>query len=92
MAGRPKGTPKTGGRAAGVPNKVNKELKDMIAGALDKAGGEDYLYRQALENPNAFLTLVGKILPKDVALSGSLDTTLTVQIVRYGQPDQGTDL
>jgi hypothetical protein len=40
----------------------------MILKALDGAGGVDYLQRQAEENPTAFLTLVGKVLP--LQLSG----------------------
>ena len=35
------------GRTKGVPNKVTKELKEMILGALDDAGGQAYLARQA---------------------------------------------
>jgi hypothetical protein len=61
---------KTGGRQKGTPNKVNALLKDQILAALDKAGGVDYLYRQAGENPTAFLTLVGKVLPTQVNHSG----------------------
>jgi hypothetical protein len=57
---------KVAGRVAGTPNKVTKELKDMIQGALEQAGGQAYLYQQALENPTAFMALIGKILPKDV--------------------------
>ena len=57
---------KTGGRVKGTPNKTTAELKDMILRALDKAGGEKYLTAQAALNPQAFLTLVGKILPKDI--------------------------
>ena len=33
----------------------------MILGALDDAGGQAYLMRQAEENPTAFLTLIGKV-------------------------------
>jgi hypothetical protein len=54
---------KTGGRAAGTPNKFSGALKDMILQALDKAGGVEYLEKQAKENPTAFMTLVGKIVP-----------------------------
>jgi hypothetical protein len=60
---RAKGTPKTGGRAKGSANKITKELKDMILGALDNAGGEQYLTQQAVVNPASFMTLVGKVLP-----------------------------
>jgi len=34
----------------------------MILGALDDAGGQQYLVEQAHKNPTAFLTLLGKIL------------------------------
>lgn len=54
------------GRKKGSPNKVTKSLKDMILGALDAAGGQQYLMDQAILNPNAFLTLIGKVLPSDM--------------------------
>ena len=66
MAGRPKGTPKTGGRKRGTPNKFSGELKEMVLNALASAGGQDYLVQQAKTNPTAFLTLVGKVLPLQV--------------------------
>lgn len=64
MAG--KGDPKTGGRKKGVPNKVSGTLKDMILTALENEGGIEYLRLQAKENPQAFMTLVGKVLPLTV--------------------------
>ncbi len=51
------------GRPKGVPNKATKALKDMILGALDDVGGQKYLAEQALENPIAFMGLIGKVLP-----------------------------
>lgn len=39
----------------------------MILGALAGVGGEEYLMRQAVENPGPFMTLVGKVLPTTVA-------------------------
>lgn len=60
------------GRPKGVPNKVTGELKDMILQALGDAGGVDYLKKQAAENPNAFLTLVGKVLPLQVGAGDGL--------------------
>ena len=54
------------GRQKGVPNVVTRDLREMILTALDKAGGSEYLYEQSLSNPNAFMALVGKCLPKDV--------------------------
>lgn len=50
------------------PNKQTKELKDMILGALDGAGGVDYLIERANDprTASAFIALVGKVLPLTV--------------------------
>src|SRR3954447_14113954 len=61
------GAAKTGGRVAGTPNKISGALREMILGALDDAGGQAYLMRQAEENPAAFMTLLGKVLPTTLA-------------------------
>jgi hypothetical protein len=42
-------------------------LKDMVLEALDEAGGVRYLVERANETPAAFLTLVGKVMPTQVA-------------------------
>jgi hypothetical protein len=60
-----KGSPGPG-RKKGVPNKVTADLRNMIHEALANAGGVDYLTTQAKANPGAFMTLVGKTLPKEV--------------------------
>jgi len=54
------------GRPKGSLNKTTGQLKDMILQALSGAGGVEYLQRQADENPTAFMTLVGKVLPLQV--------------------------
>jgi hypothetical protein len=65
------------GRAKGTPNKVNAELKDMILGALEDAGGQEYLRQRALDTPGPFLTLVGKILPKNIDANIQGDVRIT---------------
>jgi hypothetical protein len=72
------------GRPKGVPNKATKALKDMILGALDAAGGEDYLQRQADENPGPFMALIGKVLPSTMAITGpeGKDLKITFEIIR----------
>ncbi|MGZ5031238.1 MAG: hypothetical protein ACXV8I_11675 [Methylobacter sp.] len=67
-----------GASRKGIPNKVTKELKEMILGALDDAGGQKYLAAQAIENPSAFMTLIGKVLPKDVNVGGQSDNPIKV--------------
>ncbi len=59
-----------GGSRKGVPNKVTADLREMIKGALDAVGGQRYLEKQASDNPTAFLTLVGKTLPKELTGAG----------------------
>lgn len=39
----------------------------MIVGALAGVGGTEYLMRQAEQNPVAFMGLVGKVLPLQLA-------------------------
>lgn len=72
---------KTGGRKAGTPNKVTKQLKDMILGALDDAGGQQYLKLMAMTEPAAFLALLGKVLPTTLASADG--QPLVVEIRRF---------
>lgn len=76
--GAPKGT-RFGGRAKGTPNKITKELKDMILGALNDAGGQEYLATQAVLNPGPFMALVGKVLPTTIKGTGA-DGALVIQV------------
>ena len=70
---------KTGGRQKGATNKTTAELKEMILGALSEVGGQAYLVQQALDNPNAFLTLVGKVVPRD--LNAAVEAVATIKFV-----------
>jgi hypothetical protein len=68
------------GRAKGTPNKVTKELKEMILAALDGAGGVEYLQERARDprTASAFLGLVGKVLPMTIAGTGK-DGAIIIQ-------------
>jgi hypothetical protein len=70
-----------GGSRRGRPNKLSADVKAMIIGALNKAGGEEYLLKQTNENPSAFLTLVGKILP--LQMTGTEDGPIHLRVVNY---------
>ena len=72
------------GRKKGVPNKVTADIKAMVLGALDRAGGEEYMLEQARNNPNAFLTLVGKVLPTQI--TGPNDGPVQVDAKYSGLP------
>lgn len=54
------------GRPKGSLNKTTVAIKEAVLAALDQAGGVDYLVAQSRDNPTAFLTLVGKVLPLQV--------------------------
>lgn len=59
-----------GGRAKGTPNKSTKALKDAILLAAEEVGGEQglvgYLKILAVQEPSAFASLLGKVLPLQV--------------------------
>jgi len=67
------------GRPKGALHKTTTELKDMILNALNKAGGEEYLLDQARNNPGPFMSLVGKILPKDI--NAKVEGQVTINLV-----------
>jgi len=69
---------KTGGRQKGSPNKLTATLKDMVLQALDESGGVEYLKQTAIDNPSAFLTLVGKVMPLQVTGENGGPVTMTV--------------
>lgn len=70
------------GRPKGSANKVQADVKAMILGALEQAGGQQYLAEQAEANPAAFMGLVGKVLPKDVRaeVSGAIELVLAEKL------------
>lgn len=73
------GTPGPG-RPKGTQNKTTALLKDAIIQAAtnagDKKGLVGYLELQAKENPGPFMSLLGKVLPMQVA--GDPDNPLNV--------------
>jgi hypothetical protein len=92
----PRGGKREGaGRPAGVPNKITSDLKGMILGALEAVGGQDYLAKQAVESPAAFLTLIGKVLPAqltaDVTLRRTLIEMTDDELLMLAAPDRMHD-
>jgi len=71
-----------GASRKGKPNKATAEIKSMIEGALNDAGGQKYLLQQAQENPVAFMGLIGKILPKDINHGGQAGNPMTIKLIK----------
>lgn len=79
------------GRPKGSPNKTTALLKDAILRAAELAGNEvgkegmvSYLHAQAIANPGPFMTLLGKVLP--IQLAGAdgedgLPTSIQITLV-----------
>lgn len=70
MTGKPN---PNAGRRAGTPNKITHDIKTMVLTALNKAdpkGGAEYLRKQAIKQPVAFMGLLGKILPTQITGAG----------------------
>jgi hypothetical protein len=57
------------GRKLGTPNKA-ETIRNAVMMAFDAVGGQKYLVRIANEQPAVFCTLLGKILPHELATSG----------------------
>ena len=89
----PKGAPKPpgSGRKKGSVNRETKALKEMVMGALDKKGGEDYLVRQADENPVAFMSMVSKYIPAEVKMDAEMKGSLTFNFIR-AIPERDEDI
>jgi hypothetical protein len=83
---RIKGSPKTGGRKKGTPNKIDGNLKDQVLQSLIIVGGVDYLAKQAVLNPGPYLSLLGKCLPKDVNNNVTLNKTELLQEIVSNLP------
>lgn len=75
------------GRGKGNLNKNTAAIKDMIDQALREAGGVEYLKRQALENPAAFIGLLGKILPKDINVGGQSGNPIIIKEIMLTCPE-----
>lgn len=95
MAGRKPGTPKTGGRKKGTPNKTTALLKDAILQAATQAGGPEglvgYLTIQAVDNPGPFMSLLGKVLPMQVTGPDDGPVQMPVIIALTAPDDDRTD-
>jgi hypothetical protein len=67
------------GRPKGSLDKGNAVLREMILEALEKSGGVDYLVEKAESHPQAFMGLIGKVLPLQVTGEEGKDIQISVQ-------------
>lgn len=78
------------GRPKGAVNKTTTLLKDAILQAAEAVGSDakgkeglvGYLKKQAVDEPVAFMTMLGKVLPTQVA--GDPDNPIIHEIIIRG--------
>lgn len=64
--GRKPGTPKTGGRKKGTPNKLTASAKEAFAHAFEQIGGGGALAEWAQENRTEFYKLFARLIPTEI--------------------------
>ena len=78
------------GRPKGSPNKIRKEIAELVRDVLEMAGEEKWMLQRAQKNPTAFLALVAKLMPTkinaDVNVNTDLAARLTLAEQRINKP------
>jgi hypothetical protein len=70
------------GRVKGSQNKFTTTLKDAILASFDRVGGVDYLEKQARENPQAYMSLLAKVLPMQITGPNNGPIMLITGVIR----------
>lgn len=71
---------KTGGRAAGTPNKTTASIKGAFVEAFELLGGVPSLALWAQENQTEFYKLAARLIPTEVAMTAEMKP-LVIDIV-----------
>ena len=74
------------GRKKGGANKITADVRQAIMEAFSILGGAEYLRKVATEDPKAFCTLQGKLVPVKVADDAENSSVLRVAVDR--PPDE----
>lgn len=94
-----KGQPRTpgSGRKPGSRNLTSQKLKEIVFKALEEqdGGAIGYLKAQAVNEPRAFMALIGKLLPTQITGEDGAPVRITqielVPLVAPQNPDETTD-
>ena len=81
---RPKGLPKTGGRAPGTPNKETRSVRAAVQEAFDNMGGIDGLSDWGRDNPTEFYKVWARLIPIEANIKHEGGISITVAT---GVPD-----
>ncbi|WP_279117044.1 hypothetical protein, partial [Acidithiobacillus thiooxidans] len=57
-------------------------VKQMILGALDDLGGQQWLVESAKQDPKAFMSLLARILPSEISMDANVTHAPITEIRR----------
>lgn len=75
------------GRPKGSLDKGNAMLREMIVEALDRVGGVTYLEEKAMSHPQAFMGLLGKVMPMQLTGEGGGAIQISGINIKLVRPD-----
>ncbi len=77
---KPRGGAREGaGRPKGSLDKGNAQIRELIVTALNNVGGVEYLEKKAETQPQAFLSLIGKVMPTQVTGVDGKDINVSIK-------------
>ena len=68
------------GRQKGSKNRTPERVVAQILKSLDFVGGTKYLAQMAVEQPVAYLSLIGKVIPRQSNITGSIQVDQRVVV------------
>jgi len=75
------------GRPKGSLDKGNAMLREMIVEALDRVGGVTYLEEKTKSHPQAFMGLLGKVMPMQLTGEGGGAIQISSINIKLVRPD-----
>lgn len=78
--GRPKGTPKTGGRQKGSINKTSQSVKESILEVFEQIGGSTNFSKWAKKEETEFYKIFARLIPQDQNLTGNITININKNV------------
>ena len=75
------GRPKTGGRRAGVPNRLTTAFREAVQLVYEGIGGHEAFAKWAKENPTEFYRIAARLIPTEMRDKGD-DNRVVVNVNR----------
>lgn len=70
------------GRPKGAVNKLTKTIREAVEISFAQIGGADWLAKMADDQPVAYMTLLGKVLPQQIEHTGKDGAAIQLEQVK----------